>query len=262
MSGGLEFDAAASRQVEAMYQTPDVAAQRVEVLRALDLQRGEHVLDVGSGPGLLAAEIAAAVGPDGRVAGIDTSDAMLAMAQSRCAEQSWAAFENADAAKLPYADATFDAAVSTQVYEYVPDISGAFAELYRVVRPGGRAIILDSDFGSLVWHTREPARMARVLAAWDEHFVHPHLPRVLALRLREAGFVVRGRSVIPIFNPEYHSGAFSFHMIGVVAAFVVGRNGLTQDEVDAWAAEFETLGQTGEYFYSLNRYLFVAHKPA
>ncbi|MFQ5775082.1 MAG: class I SAM-dependent methyltransferase [Kiloniellaceae bacterium] len=261
MSEGLEFDEDASRRIERVYQTPDVVAQRRDVLEALDLTPGERVLDVGSGPGLLAYDMAAAVGPEGRVRGIDLSEDMLAMSRARCAEHPWAEFEPADAAKLPYPDGGFDAAVSTQVYEYVPDIPAALAELYRVLRPGGRAVILDTDYDSLVMHTENRARMARVLAAWDEHFVHAGLPRTLSPQLRDAGFTVRRRAVIPMFNPEYDTDTFSHGMIGIIASFVVGRKGVTREEADAWAAELRELGERGRYFFSLNRYLFVADKP-
>jgi SAM-dependent methyltransferase len=75
----LEFDAEAARQVEAAYLTGDVVQQRREVLRLLALTAGEAVLDLGSGPGLLATDMAAAVGPTGQVCGIDISDSMLTL---------------------------------------------------------------------------------------------------------------------------------------------------------------------------------------
>ena len=122
MSGRLEFDEETSRRVEAVYLTPDVVAQRCQVLKALELTAGERVLDIGSGPGLLAHEMAAAVGPEGRVCGVDISEPMLAIAKKRCSAQPWTEFHTADATSLPFPDASFDAAVATQVYEYVADI--------------------------------------------------------------------------------------------------------------------------------------------
>jgi hypothetical protein len=66
MSNGLQFDEETSRKVESLY-----VAQRGQVLEALALRKGERVLDIGSGPGLLAYDMAASVGRDGRVCGID-----------------------------------------------------------------------------------------------------------------------------------------------------------------------------------------------
>jgi arsenite methyltransferase len=261
MSSSIEFDTSASRRIEAAYLTADVVAQRVEVLDALDVRPGERVLDIGSGPGLLAEAVAAVVGSSGRACGIDTSEPMLEMARGRCEAHPQADFELADASKLPFPDSSFDAAVSTQVYEYVADMPSALVELFRVLRPGGRIAIVDTDYDSLVIHTEDPERMSRVLRAWDEHFVHRGLPRVLTPLLRDAGFAVGRRSAIPILNPEYHPGAFSYHLTQMMAAFAVGRCGVSKAEADAWLAELQQLGERGDYFYSLNRYLFLAQRP-
>jgi SAM-dependent methyltransferase len=262
MAGSTQlFDEETARKVEAVYLTPDVVAQRRATLEALQLAQGERVLDIGSGPGLLAQEMAAAVGPEGRVCGIDTSEPMLEMSRKRCAPQPWTEFRQADATRLPYPDGSFDAAVSTQVYEYVPDIPAALAELHRVLRPGGRAVIVDTDYGSLVIHTEDKPRMARVLAAWNEHFVHAELPRILSRQLRGVGFALRRREVIPMFNPEYDPDTYSHGLLALMASFVPGRQGVTKDEAAAWHAEFADLGRQGRYFFSLNRYLFVAKKP-
>jgi arsenite methyltransferase len=256
----MQFDEELSRRIEALYITPEVVAQRRQVLQTLDLAVGEHVLDIGSGPGLLAHDIAIAVGQSGRVCGIDLSRAMVAMSSKRCTEQPWAEFRTADAARLPYPDDSFHAAVSTQVYEYLPDIPAALRELHRVLRPGGRAAILDTDYGSLVIHTEDPMRMARVLSAWDEHFVHASLPRTLSRQLREAGFTIRERSAIPMFNPEFEDNTYGKGLLAMMASFAVGRSGITQSEADAWFAEFAELNKEGSFFFSLNRYLFVAEK--
>lgn len=256
----FKFDEATSQRLEAIYLTPDVVSQRRQVMQALQLVPGERVLDIGSGPGLLAAEVAAAVGPEGRVCGIDTSDPLIAMARQRCASEPWCEFRKADATALPYPDASFDVAVSTQVYEYVRDIPAALAELHRVLRPGGRAAILDTDYGSLVIHTQHPARMARILSAWDRHFVHPHLPRILSRELRAAGFAIRHHAAIPMFNAEFRDHTYAKGMLGEMRSFAVGKDGISQDEADEWYAEFAELEAQHAFFFSLNRYLFVAGK--
>jgi arsenite methyltransferase len=259
---GISFDEEMSRRIEALYVTPEVVAQRERVLQVLNLAPGEHVLDIGSGPGLLASAMAQAVGPHGRVSGIDVSRSMVAMASRRCAAQPWAQFQTASATELPYPGDSFHAAVSTQVYEYVPDIPVALAELHRVLRPGGRAVILDTDYGSLVIHTADQPRMARILHAWDEHFTHANLPRTLSRQLREAGFAIRERMAIPMFNPEFADNTYAKGMLTMMASFAVGRHGVSQAEADAWYAEFAALGKQGTFFFSLNRYLFAAEKGA
>ncbi len=251
MSGVIEFNAEAARRIEAAYLTADVVAQRLAVHDALDVRAGERVLDIGSGPGLLARELAKTVGPEGRLCGVDISDAMIDMARHRCSGQPQCEFENAEACTLPFEDEAFDAVVSTQVYEYVADIPAAMRELHRVVRRGGRACIIDTDYDSLVIHTEHPERMRRVLEAWDAHFVHADLPRKLAPALTEAGFEVGRRSAIPIFNPEYHPNAFSYHLLPLMGAFARAQEGVAPEEAEAWLAEFEELRPQGRVLLQL-----------
>jgi arsenite methyltransferase len=255
------FDTDASRKLEAVYLTPDVIEQRDATLRALDLRLGERVFDVGSGPGLLAAEMAQAVGPTGHVTGLDISDAMLTISQRHANELDGTgrlSFVKADATALPFADATFDAATSIQVYEYVTDLPSALTELHRVLRPGGRALILDTDWDSIVWHATDADRMRQLLAAWMKRFADPHLPRSLASQLRAAGFQVNQPEVLVLLNPEYRPDTYSVANGEIMADFAVARGGLTREEANAWMADLDQLGRDGRYFFSLNRYLFLA----
>ncbi len=250
-----------ARRIEANYLTPEVVAQRREIMRRLELKPGEHVLDIGAGPGLLTHEMATTVGPGGRVVGIDLSNPMLAMGRARCAAQPWVELTEADAATLPFNRAVFDAAVAAQVYEYVGDLARAFSEARRVLRPGGRMLVLDTDWDSIVWNTSDRARTTRMLTAWKEHLVHPHLPRTLARRLKEAGFVVEDIGVFTLVNSEYGEHTVSLGLTALMAAFVPGRHGITESEVAAWAADLRALGAADDYFFSLNRYLFLARNP-
>jgi SAM-dependent methyltransferase len=259
---GLEFDNEAVRRIEAMYLHPDVVERRRRVREALAAQPGERVLDIGCGPGFLTGELAAEVGPDGWVCGIDISESGLQLARSRYAGQplaAWTDFREGNATALPFPDASFDAAVVVQVYEYVHDMATALAELERVLVPGGRVVIVDTDWDSLVWHTSDRARMVAILDVWDEHLADPRLPRKLAPMLREAGFEPRRPGVITALNVEMDG--YSQGLAGLVAAFVAGRSGITTEIADAWLEDLSHLDQTGAYFFSLDQYLFPARKP-
>jgi arsenite methyltransferase len=254
----LKFDDRASSRIEAQYATPDLVRQRTVVRASLDLQPGEDVLDIGSGPGLLAAEMAAEVGPGGSVHGIDPSESMLAIGRrrERGASSATVKLTAGAACKLAFADHSFDAAVATQVYEYVVDMPGALTEAFRVLRPGGRLLILDTDWDSIVWRSSDDERMRRVLAAWDQHLVDPHLPRRLTGLLDGAGFTVTERIAHPLLNAGYDQNTFSAGLIELIASFVPGRQGVSEEDARAWADELIGLGS--DYFFSLNRYLFTA----
>jgi ubiquinone/menaquinone biosynthesis C-methylase UbiE len=254
----LQFDENAARHIQRLYSTPDVVQQRAEVLALLAARPGERVLDVGSGPGFLVASLADAVGAGGAVHGLDQSAPMNAVARDLLATRPCATIDDGDVVRLPYPDGAFDAAVSTQVYEYVADIPRALSELRRVLRKGGRALVLDTDWDSVVWHAADRRRHHRIMAAWEEHLVHPHLPCILPGQLRRAGFRVTGRHLIPLFNPRYEQNTFSALNMEMIARFVTGRQGLTESDVEAWMADLRQRGAEDNYLFSVNRYCFVA----
>ena len=256
----MQFDEKALRHLEVTYRAPEVAAQRRVLLETLATRAGECALDIGCGPGFVTEELARAVGPSGAVHAIDNSESSVAMARQRCAEFANVKVQVAEATQLPFPDNHFDAAISTQVYEFVPDIRTALSELHRVLRPGGRAAIIDTDWHTILWHSTDPARMARVLKAWDEHLAHLVLPRTLNLLLRDAGFSVRECKTISYLDTEFKPEGYSYNMTKTIRGFVRDRQGITRQEADTWADEFRELAQVGAYFFNLNRYLFLAVK--
>jgi arsenite methyltransferase len=256
----LRYDEEATKRLLAAYVTPDVVAQRQQFLRALGPRAGERVLDVGSGPAFLAAAIGEAAGSSGAVYGVDISEPLLTLARALCANRPRVEFLRADATQLPFQDHAFDAVISTQVLEYVRDVDTALAEIHRVLRRAGRALIVDTDWDSIVWHSPDPEQMNRILAAWEQHAADAYLPRTMATKLSRAGFRVESQQIIPLFNPSYDPNTYSNRIIDLIVPFVTGRNGITRDEAEGWAQTLRQAGQRGEYFFSLNRYLFVAKK--
>jgi hypothetical protein len=78
--------------------------------------------------------------------------------------------------------------------------------------------------------------------------------------LRRAGFVVPRTEVINVLNLDWDG--YSQGLAGLIAAFVVGRRGITQDEANSWLEDLQRHGTEGSYFFSLDQYLFLATKPA
>jgi hypothetical protein len=104
--------------------------------------------------------------------------------------------------------------------------------------------------------------MRRILAAWRERFADPYLPGTLSRKLADTGFEVQRPEVHVLFNPGYDPDTYSLANARILADFVPGRHGLTRDDVNTWAEGLRQLGREGTYFFSLNRYLFTATKPA
>jgi arsenite methyltransferase len=109
------------------------------------LSAGDRVLDLGSGAGTDSLIAAQMVGPEGRVTGIDMTEAMLAKACTAAAEMGVANvdFVEAEAESLPFPDGSFDVVISNGVIDLIPDKDAVFAELFRVLAPAGRIQIAD-----------------------------------------------------------------------------------------------------------------------
>jgi len=258
---GMEYDAAAAERLEAVYLGPDVVAQRADTLSRISIQSGERVLDIGSGPGFLAAQIADQTGPEGEVVGVDISEQMVERARQRI-KSDWLSYRCADATALPFEDAYFDVVVSTQVAEYVPDIGRFCREVFRVLKPGGRALILATDWEGICWHSEHPDRMDKVLRAFAPHCADAKLPRTLGARLRSAGLALDEVSYFSIVNVDRYDGCYGEMIVPFILAYVTDQKTVAEDELQAWAEEQASLNARGEHFFSTGRFSFSASKPA
>jgi ubiquinone/menaquinone biosynthesis C-methylase UbiE len=165
------------------------ARRRMEALHVLNVQPGEHVLEIGFGTGNAMMTIARGVGKTGKAFGVDISDRMVQFTQKRLAAVQQVAqtdLRQGDAEQLPFSEHSMDAVYLGFTLELfdTPDIPVVLAEVKRVLRPGGRLVVLAMQ---------QPAH-----AGWlDRLYVwaHVHYPRYVDCRpiyvreeIEQAGF--------------------------------------------------------------------------
>jgi demethylmenaquinone methyltransferase / 2-methoxy-6-polyprenyl-1,4-benzoquinol methylase len=169
-----------------------------------ELHAGDSALDLCCGTGDLALELRTRVGASGRVVGADFSERMLELANEKAQDRGYpdVTFEWADALELPYSDASFDAVTVGFGVRNLADLAAGIGEMARVLRPGGRLVILEitqprrpplSTFFSL-WFDRVVPLLGRVAGDPDAYSYLPESvrtfppPEALAAIIDRAGF--------------------------------------------------------------------------
>lgn len=160
---------------------------RRRLVDAAGLRPGGSALDVASGTGKVAADLARRAGATGRVLGVDLSPGMTSVARRRYASRPGIGFVVGDAMALPARDGEFDAATIAFGMRNLPDYRRGFAEMARCVRPGGRVLCLEI--------ARPRSRLARVLRWWFDRIV-PVMGR-LAGQGAAYGYLVRSVQAYP-----------------------------------------------------------------
>ena len=230
--------------------TADYDARRQACLEFVAAVSGERILEVGCGSGLFVRSLANAVGETGFVRGLDLSEQQIAVARSNCAGLDQVKLETGDALNLPFRNGEFDAVVTIQTLEYVPEVESAIRELLRVLRPGGRFINFATNWGSVFWNSNQPERMRAMLSAWDEHAPYPNLPAQLPRYLDETG-LVRDIEQEPftILNGAFTESAFSYWAAQLIAVFATGRGLVSNEEATAWMKDLQAINSAGEYHF-------------
>ena len=121
--------------------------------------------------------------------------------------------------------------------------------MFRILKPGGRALFVATDWDGVIWHSDAPARMAAVMKSCEAHCAHPRLPRTMARRLAAEGFILSDASVFPILNLEWRDDAYSKGLAWLVREFVAKRGDCRDDELAAWADELPRLSDNGKLLF-------------
>ena len=157
-------------------------------LAMLRVGPGLQILDVGCGTGDDAREIAALLGPKGKVTGVDVSPTMIAEARKRSLPNSLPVeFTEGSALDLPFAGESFDRVRTDRVLVHLREPAQALAEMVRVVRSGGRVVVSELDLGTQFLDSRNPLTTQKVLSTFADQTASGRIGRALPRLLGEAG---------------------------------------------------------------------------
>ena len=217
------------------------------------LSPGAVVLDVGCGPGTDTLPLAEIVGPTGLVHGIDHDQAMVEEAERRASTAGLTdrvEHRQGDAYALPFADATFDAVRSERLFLHLAHPGRATAEMARVAKPGGRVVLMDTDWGTRSVDTPEidaERKVARVLA---EHcLANGYSGRRLYGLMKEAGVRDLAVDLVPLHVHDYALWRLLSRM-EMAFEEAVRTGAMSEDEVRRLDDSFRAKDAAGTFFAS------------
>ena len=149
---------------------PFFAECKRESYELLGVAPERRILEVGCGLGDDAVSLARLVAPGGSVVAIDGSQTMITAARERHGDVVGLSFDVADAAQLPFDDASFDACRVDRVLQHIADPAPAVREMVRVIRPGGVLVAYDNDWETLTVDFVDRGLTRTVLNAWCDRF--------------------------------------------------------------------------------------------
>ena len=195
------------------------------------LSEGEVVVDLGSGAGMDSFLAARAVGPTGRVIGVDMTDEMLdkARANARAGGYENVEFRKGFIEDLPLEDESVDVILSNCVINLSPEKDKVYAEAYRVLRPGGRVMVSD-----IVLERELPEAVLGSIDAWIGCVGGASLREPYLQIIRDAGF-----SSVEVTKESCFGDMFSLDDPEV--AELVGRMGVTREQADEYRKSITSL---------------------
>lgn len=248
---------------------PSARRLRDWAIKMAAVQLGDQVVDLGSGTGTMTRELGRLVAPAasaggqlGWVTGIEPNARLRALAksQSEAAGVLNVSFVDGVAGALPVDDSSIDLVWCERVLQHLTDPQSAIDDIARVLRPGGRAVLLDSDYGTRIVSDLDPDLAAAFSRASLGPIANPYAARRIPAQLRAAGLEL---------DPDVGSSAFLFTSEMLLSTQVLRRDandaiksgGLTRDVADAAVRAVHDAAERGLAFAAITVFGFVARKP-
>lgn len=239
---------------------PGIRRLRNRAQDALAPQAGESAVDIGSGRGSEVLTFAESVGSTGTAVGVEPDPELLAAAEQRATQAgSTATFVSGDAYGLPFGSGTFDVALCERVFQHLTNPARAAGEIARVLKPGGRVVVTDSDWGTAIVHPGDRHVVHEVIGTMIAGTTNPFAGRQLAGQLTAAGLVVDDIGSHALIQD---GGVGAGALLARIADMSVARGAITEKQRDQLIADLEAGAQSGDIHLSVTIFAVLAHKPA
>jgi SAM-dependent methyltransferase len=226
------------------------------ILKPLELRPGLRVLDVGSGPGHTAMELARRVAPSGQMTGVDINAEFVARSSARAREAGVPAqFVHSAFPPLPFPAASFDRVFCKNVLEYVDSAADTVAEMARVTAPGGLVVAADSDWEMIALETGPAGRERNermLTAAKSIALKEPRIGRQLYGLFRGAGLsevkveIMAGADTVGRSLPMLRA---SF------ARYARDSGRIVESELTEWLKEIDRAIERGTFLFVLPQFV-------
>ncbi len=170
-----------------MQGLPHFAAYKARSLEMMDLGPGQVAADLGCGLGFDVPKLAVRVAPGGRAIGIDGSRHFLEAARRAFGGEAGVGFAQGDLHGLALADGCLDAVRVDRTLQHVAEPARVIAEMHRALKPGGRLVCAEPDWGTFVIDCHDPATADLVTGRWMKGIRNPRIGRQLLRLLRQEG---------------------------------------------------------------------------
>jgi len=236
-------------------QRPEgIQASKRLMLERMALAPGAAVLEVGCGPGTDVFEMVDVVGPSGRLVGLDASEAMIAEARRRASERRVAVtFEVGDVEALPFPDATFDVCRASRLLEHLSDAGRALSEMARVTRRGGRVIVFDFDWETLIIDHPDKETTRTIVLSYSDSMRNGWIGRQLPRLFREQGLEVLSVDPVQVF--VHYALAELF--LGSHLAHLQASGTLSPDQARRWWEYLQHADERGTLLIGFTTFVVV-----
>jgi SAM-dependent methyltransferase len=242
-------------RLDQLRAVPAWQALKQDSYRLLKLRSGDHVLDVGCGTGEDVQAMAQLVLPTGRAVGVDRSTVIIAEARCRMSGTHLPVdFRVGEACHLEFPSATFAACRAERVLQHIDDPRQALAELVRVVGSGGRVVVAEPDYGTLVVEGAQPEVTRKILSHRRKHFRSPTIGRRLPGLFAHVGLAEVRVVLISMASTDLVHEREQ-RVLRKYAEYAAADDVISSQEATAWLGELRAAAGEGRFRHAATVFL-------